>query len=252
MKKTIILLVIFLLVSSALFLSGIKNVGAQHTSDGQGFPLASPLTIASPSNSTYSSNSPIMLNVTTKILFSPNAVNITYSLDGANTTVLPFDATFVPIEATITYANGTITTGPSMFSPYIIVGSITLPQLPIGIHTLTIYAEYNIANIVAYDSKTVSFSVSDVASLAEGITAPEAGNQTTLVPQNTSSTATSPPIEPASPTQKPTTDPTLSPSPSVPEFPVQTFLPLLLAAAALTVTLWRRFTHKQPKTTLPT
>ncbi len=140
--------------------AGVHTVKAQHTPDGKAFPLASPIKIISPSNSTYSPNS-LILNVTSRVIFNPDYANLSYSIDGKNNATLPITITFVPIEATIIYANGTETTGTSMFSPYEITGWVALPELPEGPHNITVYAKYQANNIIGLDSSTVHFTIDD-------------------------------------------------------------------------------------------
>ncbi len=151
---------VFLLFGLALVCTtnGIYSVGAQHTQDGQGFPLAGPLNISSPSNSTYSSRM-LFLNVTSKFLLTPNFASFSYSLDGAENVTLPIEGTLFPIEVTRTYANGTTEKGISIFSYYILSGRACLPKLSDGSHSITVFAEYHANDRVGFDACTVYFTV---------------------------------------------------------------------------------------------
>jgi multisubunit Na+/H+ antiporter MnhC subunit len=173
MKRMIVLTVVF---AVALFLAyliiGVQIVEAQFTQDGQGFPIASPITILSPSKTTYNS-SLLTLNVTSKFLLKPNLATFSYSLDGENNATLPIDATFVPIETLRTYANGTTETGISIFSYYRLSGDVALPELSEGTHTLTVFAEYQANNIIGLDACTVYFTVNYATDLAGNIGASE-------------------------------------------------------------------------------
>lgn len=142
---------------------GVQTVEAQYTADGQGFPLASPISILSPSNTTYSSSS-LTLMVTSKFLLDSKYATLSYSVDGKENASMPVSATFFPIETLITYANGTTKKGISIFSYYIITGHIALPELPEGSHNITVYARYQANNIVGLDSSTVYFTVNSGAS----------------------------------------------------------------------------------------
>jgi hypothetical protein len=160
MKKTILLATVFVLALLTMVAAGVQTVKAQHTPDGQGFPLASPISIISPSNSTYSSNL-LTLSITAKILFDPSCATISYSVDGKNNATLPIVATLVPVMGTITYANGTTTTAPAIFSPYTITGSVVLSELPEGPHRITVYAKYRVNNAIGLDNCTVFFTIND-------------------------------------------------------------------------------------------
>jgi len=165
MGKTIILLAVFVLGLLTSLLVGIQTVKAQYTPDGQGFPLVSPINITSPSNSTYGSKL-LTLNLTTKTLFDPSKANIPMvcSIDGKNNATILIESTFVPIEAEITYANGTTTTGISIQSYYLITGWVTLPEMPEGSHSITVYGKYEFPGSyhnIGLDNMTVYFTVND-------------------------------------------------------------------------------------------
>mgnify|MGYP005847732347 CR=1 FL=1 len=159
MKRVIALTVVFAVaLFPAYLVSGVRVVEAQFTQDGRGFPLASPITILSPSNTTYNS-SLLALNVTGKFLLEPNLVAFSYSIDGGNNATLPIEATFVPIEALRTYANGTTETGISVLSYYRLSGVVALPELSEGAHNITVFAEYQANNVIGLDACTVHFTI---------------------------------------------------------------------------------------------
>jgi hypothetical protein len=166
MRKNVTLpaVLVFAFALSCLTI-GVKVAIAQHTQDGQGFPIAGPLSIISPSNATYNS-SLLTLNVTSNFLLAPNLANFSYSLDGDYNVTLPIAATFVPIEAVRTYANGTTEKCISIISYYRLSGYAELPELPDGSHNLTVFAEYQANNRVGFDSRTVYFTVSDSSATA--------------------------------------------------------------------------------------
>ena len=164
-KKANVVLCILVLGILVAFLAGTQTIQAQHTASDQAFILASPLTINSPSNSTYSS-SLLTLNITVKTLVNPSASNITmvYSIDGATNTTISIESTRVPLWVDITYANGTTTKGISISSPYLITAIADLPELSEGSHNLTIYAKYELSSSdrdIGFDEKTVYFTIDD-------------------------------------------------------------------------------------------
>jgi len=159
MKRTasVLTLILALLI---LLAAGVQTVKAQYTPGGQGFPLASPISITSPSNSTYSSNL-LTLSVTFKFLLSPSYANVNYSVDGKNNVTIPLTGIQDPREVTRTYANGTtITVNSTLFVPFIITGGVTLPELTEGSHNITVYAKYQANNDIGLDNSTVYFTIS--------------------------------------------------------------------------------------------
>lgn len=168
MKKTIILIAILIFGLLTPLSIEVQTVKAQHTSDGKGFPLASGINITSPANTTYISNL-LTLNITVRGLISPSIYRyiMVYSADGKNNASLPVTSTFVPVEATVTYPNGTITTAPAIIgSYYIITGCVALPELHEGTHNITVYAAYERTNDIntnwpalILDSNTVDFTI---------------------------------------------------------------------------------------------
>jgi len=159
MKRTasVLTLILALLI---LLAAGVQTVKAQYTPGGQGFPLASPISITSPSNSTYSSNL-LTLSVTFKFLLSPSYANVNYSVDGKNNVTIPLTGIQEPMEVTRTYANGTtVTVNSTLFVPFIITGGVTLPELTEGSHNITVYAKYQANNDIGLDNSTVYFTIS--------------------------------------------------------------------------------------------
>ncbi len=140
---------------------GVQTAGAQHTVDGKDFPVVSPITILSPTNTTtYGSDLP-SLNVTSKFLNDQKFANMTYSIDGGENCSLPLTSILEPINATVTYPNGTIRYQPSMFSPHILGGYADLPRLLEGPHNITVYATYQFSYIIGLDNATVFFTIDD-------------------------------------------------------------------------------------------
>jgi hypothetical protein len=139
---------------------GVQSVIAPYTADGQGFPLASPIKIISPSNITYSRNE-LNLIVTFKFLLSPKYSNLSYSIDGKNNVTIPLIGTREPREVTRTYANGTsVVVNSTLMVPFDIRGEVVLPELSKGQHNITVYARYLANQIVAFDESTLYFTIS--------------------------------------------------------------------------------------------
>jgi hypothetical protein len=90
---------------------------------------------------------------------------MTYSLDGKDNVTIPTSIEFVPVEATVTDANGKQKTEVSQFaSYYIISGSVALTDLQAGKHSLTVFGRYTVYSMsgkVGLDSQTVYFTVDD-------------------------------------------------------------------------------------------
>jgi hypothetical protein len=166
MGKMLIVSAVFVLGLLTSLLVGVQTTGAQYAQDGRYFPLASPINITSPSNNTYSS-SLLTLNITFKLVSNLDRTNITifYSVDGKDNVTIPVSGTFVPIEVTRTYENGTTETViSSFFSYYVITGCVALPELPEGLHEITVYGEYEHvggSNFNVFDSSTVYFTIDD-------------------------------------------------------------------------------------------
>jgi hypothetical protein len=142
------LLKVYVLGLLAFLLVGNQPVQAQYTQDGQAFILVSPISIISPSNSTYTPQT-LTLNITVKSFLDASKANITivYSVDGnANATV---DTQSTPFPMGIQ-------------SYYLITGWATLPEMPEGLHSITVYGKYEFPMFnIAYDNRTVYFTVND-------------------------------------------------------------------------------------------
>jgi len=165
MGKMLIVPAVFALGLLSSLLVGVQTAGAQYAQDGRYFPLASPINITSPSNNTYSS-SLLTLNITFKLVSNLDRTNITmfYSVDGKDNVTIPISGTFVPIEVTRTYENGTTEKGISIFSYNVITGCVALRELPEGLHEITVYGEYEHvggSNFNVFDSSKVYFTIDD-------------------------------------------------------------------------------------------
>jgi len=128
----------------------VQTVKPQYTPDGQGFILVSPINITSPSNSTYATQ-PLTLNFTVKSFLDSSKANITivYSVDGKTNTTIDTQST--PVYTGIQ-------------SYYLITGWATLPEMPEGSHSITVYGRYEfpISNHnIGLDNRTVYFTVND-------------------------------------------------------------------------------------------
>lgn len=164
MKKTLALKVFALWALTTLFV-GFRPVQAQHTVDGRYFPLVSAISITSPSNSTCSSGL-LMLNITFTMMHNAHITNMTmlYTVDGKANVTLPVSSTFVPLTATRTYENGTIMNVTSIYSYYVITGSVDLPELPKGSHKISVYGKYERgggSSFDVFDDSTVIFTIND-------------------------------------------------------------------------------------------
>ena len=155
--KVVALLALWILAGSYV-LAQFQVAKAVDPAQGQGFPLASPITIMSPLNTTYISRL-LELNVTFRLGLVPSSANLTYSLDDQPVETLPLTATFFPVQATTTYANGTTANITSIFSYYIMTGRVVLPTLPDGSHHISVYARYHENSIYATDGATVYFTI---------------------------------------------------------------------------------------------
>jgi len=140
------------------FLSvGIQTVEAQ-TAVAQSH--SADLTIISPSNTTYSSNS-LLVNVTISRLFKPSEYDSTilYSLNGEANVTVPSTATYHPLGTSFFESLMSFTT---------IAGAASLPQLSEGYYCLTVYGIYTRAEgvgsnypAVMHDIEKVYFTVDD-------------------------------------------------------------------------------------------
>ena len=157
LRRTIILLIVLVLGLFAAMLVDVKTVQAQHPPNYWLGILVSPININCPSNSSYNSQL-LTLNVTARSWFDPSKSNntIIYSIDGKNNTAIGTQSTFVPVEAQITYPDGTTTTEVSQFgSYYLITGLAALPEMSQGSHYIKVYGKY----VDVEDTKTVYFTV---------------------------------------------------------------------------------------------
>jgi hypothetical protein len=149
MKKTALALTLSLaLLISAV--AGFQTVKAQYTPDGQAFILVSPISIISPSNSTYTPQS-LTLNLTVKSFLDSSKANITivYSVDGKTNTTIDTQSTPVYV---------------GIQSYYLITGWATLPEMPEGSHSITVYGKYEFPGSyhnIGLDNRTVYFTVND-------------------------------------------------------------------------------------------
>jgi hypothetical protein len=151
---------ILLFASLFSMVAAVNPVIAPYTSDGQAFPLATPISITSPSNITYS-NSELTLIVAFKFLLSSRYSNLSYSIDGKNNVTIPLTGTQEPREVTRTYANGTsVIVNSTLMVLFTITGEVALPELSEGQHNITVYAKYLANQVVALDESTVYFTIS--------------------------------------------------------------------------------------------
>ena len=157
MRKHLALIVFLTLV--ILSTVGIQSVIAQHTSDGQVFPLAGPINIISPTNITYDSNN-LTLNVTSIFLLGPKYASFSYSIDGTSNVTIPLTGTREPREVTRTYEKGTIVIVNSTLNvPFTLSGQTTLLGLSEGPHHIVVYANYTANEVIGYDESTVNFTI---------------------------------------------------------------------------------------------
>jgi len=148
--KTNIVPAVFVSVLLASLVVGVQTVKAQYTPDGQAFILVSPISIISPSNSTYTPQS-LTLNLTVKSFLDSSKANITivYSVDGKTNTTIDTQST--PVHMGIQ-------------SYYLITGLATLPEMPEGPHSITVYGKYEFPGSyhnIGLDNRTVYFTVND-------------------------------------------------------------------------------------------
>jgi hypothetical protein len=148
MKTLLIAIAVFLLVTLTVAELELATAVEEFP-----YPLVSKISIVSPSNSTYNTTT-LTLNVTANALPGYTRILMSYSIDGKQQDQIPVAETYDPHYGTITYANGTTKTAPSMFSRYLIQGFITLPNLTAGSHSLVVYAEYDYPNTKEFDYTT--------------------------------------------------------------------------------------------------
>jgi hypothetical protein len=123
-------------------------------------PVSGALTIISPSNTTYNSNS-LILNVTIYRLFKPDEYDtrIMYSLNGENNVTVPSTETFEDSTTPDSIWS-------ALMSSTIISGTASLQNLSEGYHSLTVIGLYERARgistkypAVMNDTKTVYFTI---------------------------------------------------------------------------------------------
>ncbi len=159
-------------------LSILQPAQAQYTADGKPFILVSPISLSSPTNTTYTTNQ-VCLNFTVKsyvhaytayppdsnVAVNPNAnITMTYNIDGNDNVTIQTSETLVPVWADVTYANGTKTKEvSSTLSYFLISGLVELEDLQQGQHSLTLFARYDVHSMqkIAFDNKTVCFTIDD-------------------------------------------------------------------------------------------
>ncbi|HDQ07112.1 MAG TPA: hypothetical protein ENN36_10395 [Candidatus Bathyarchaeota archaeon] len=149
MQKTTRVLEVLVLGFLISLLFGTQTVQAQYTPDGQAFILVSPISITSPSNSTYTSQS-LTLNFTVKSFLDSSTANITfvYSVDGKDNKTIDTQSTPVPL---------------GIQSYYLITGNASLPEMPEGSHSITVYGKYEFPTSdrnIGLDKSTVYFTIS--------------------------------------------------------------------------------------------
>lgn len=146
----------------------IHTAQAAYTADGSGSPVIGTIEILSPTNTTYATGE-LILNVSVRsMVISIYNSEIVYSIDGTENVSLPLVSTFVPVEVTRTYANGTTETAVSQTaSYYVISGETILPEQPMGEHNLTVFADYQCNSSISFswpdlmDKQSVIFTVNN-------------------------------------------------------------------------------------------
>ncbi len=141
---------------------------AAYTAEGSGSPVIGNIEIVSPTNTTYDAGT-LMLNVSVRSMAtSIYSSEIVYSIDGAENVSLPLASTFVPVQVTRTYANGTTETAVSQTaSYYLISGEMVLPELSEGEHNLTVFAAYECNSSISFswpdlmDKQSVNFTINN-------------------------------------------------------------------------------------------
>jgi hypothetical protein len=143
----------------------VYGEGFPHTAEGEGFPAVSPISIASPTNTIYTTNQ-VKLDFTVKSFFDNSNGNITmtYSLDGKDPVTIPMSIVFTPLYYTDSDGN---TRQAIQGSHYLISCSVDLDNLQSGQHSLTVFGRYELYSMlgkVGLDSKTVEFTIDDGSS----------------------------------------------------------------------------------------
>jgi len=153
--KTFALILILIM---ALGMICVQPVKAQFTQNGEACPLVSPVNITSPSNTTYTT-SVLTLTFNINSLFDNTIYQyvLVYSIDGQNNVTIPSNI------LSFTLPNGD--TGPLTIVQC--SGSVALPKLNEGTHSLTVYATFERISTngnwpdVIYDNGTVYFAINN-------------------------------------------------------------------------------------------
>jgi len=254
MIRSAIAVVIFVLFASLIVVD--FQAAKAETQTKRPFFLSG-LSIESPTNTIYNSNM-LTLNVTSRALqgIDINTI-ISYSIDGSYQGIITTTTEIEPIISTITYANGTVTAGLSIFSPNVTRGDVVLPQLVEGVHSLTVYARYDYPNtnrfvtpypgtLTYYQNSTMNFTITTSPNIIPTISCIQTLTPTlTITPSSalpiTSSTLTVTLSPKSYLIQQPTLSPTLIPSPTPPSHSrvdkdfIDELIPIVIGLLALAV-----------------
>ena len=170
-KNCACLAVFGLLLMSLCILQPIQAYTAEegfaYTGEGKFFGgYTSTIFIDSPINTTYTTNQ-VSLNFSVRAFVMGGRIDtaMSYSIDGGDNVTVSTISTFVPVESTITDADGIKTTGVSAFwSYYNISGSVELTDLQSGQHSLTVFGNYtrqSEPDVTGFAMKTVYFTIND-------------------------------------------------------------------------------------------
>jgi hypothetical protein len=138
--------------------------GFAYTDYGKLFAYVSAIYTDSPINTTYMTNQ-VSLNFSVKAFVMGGLIDteMSYSIDNRDNVTVSTISTFVPVESTITYADGTQTSEASQFwSYYLIVGSVDLTDLQSGLHSLTVFGHYSRQSApdeMGYAKQTIYFTI---------------------------------------------------------------------------------------------
>jgi hypothetical protein len=171
-KKHIIFAVFGLLIISLGILHPAQaqlfrvDEGFAFNDEGQLFGYVSAIQLDSPVNTTYTTNH-VSLDFVVKTFVMGGIIDtiMSYSIDGKDNVTVPTSATFIPLEADVTYTDGTKTKAVSQFySHYLISGSVDLKDLQSGEHSLTIFGHYtrrSTPDEIGFATQTVWFTIND-------------------------------------------------------------------------------------------
>jgi hypothetical protein len=146
----------------------LQTAQTAYTADGAGSPVIGSIEIVSPIYTTYD-NGMLMLNVSVRSMADSVYIGqMVFSIDGAENVSLPLASTFVPVQVTRTYANGTTETAVSQTASYFLIsGETVLPELSLGTHNLTVYAVYRCNSSISFswpdlmDKQSVNFTINN-------------------------------------------------------------------------------------------